>query len=82
MNTFQLLDLHKTEANIIASETNLSICLRASGFSFALVDKNNFALRTLGEFSADLNGGITQIMMNIKECFRSLGIHIFNFNNI
>ena len=79
MNTYKLVDLKNIESNIVTSETNLSICLTASGFYFSLID-NNYILKCLGEFEADLNGGITQIMMTIKECFKSIGIHIFNFN--
>lgn len=79
MNTYKLVDLKNIESNIVTSETNLSICLTASGFYFSLID-NNYILKCLGEFEADPNGGITQIMMTIKECFKSIGIHIFNFN--
>lgn len=81
MNTYKLIDLKNIESNIITSETNLSICLTASGFYFSLIDKK-YILKCMGEFEADLNGGITQIMMTIKECFKSIGIHIFNFNKI
>ncbi len=81
MNTYKLIDLKNIESNIITSETNLSICLTASGFYFSLIDKK-YILKCMGEFEADLNGGITQIMMTVKECFKSIGIHIFNFNKI
>ncbi|MBQ9313111.1 MAG: DUF3822 family protein [Bacteroidales bacterium] len=81
MNTYKLESLIKIDDNIITSETNLSICLTASGFYFSLVD-NKYRLKCLGEFSVDLNGGITQIMMNVKACFTSIGVHIFNFNNV
>jgi hypothetical protein len=81
MNTFKLEHLTQVEGNIVTNETNLSICLMADGFYFALIDKN-FKLKSLGEFKVDLTGGITQVMMNLKTCFTSIGIHIFNFNNI
>lgn len=81
MNTYKLENLIKLDENIVTSETNLSICLTASGFYFSLVD-NRFRLKCLGEFTVDLTGGITQIMMNVKTCFSSIGIHIFNFNNV
>lgn len=81
MNTYKLVNLYKSEADIIASETNLSICLTANGFSFALVD-NSQRLRCLGEFEVNLSQSITQVMMNVKACFRSINVHIFNFNKI
>jgi hypothetical protein len=81
MNTFKLEHLTQVEGSIVTNETNLSICLMADGFYFALIDKQ-FHLRSIGEFKVDLSGGITQVMMNIKTCFTSIGIHIFNFNNI
>lgn len=81
MDTFKLEHLTQVEGNINANETNLSLCLNEDGFIFALIDKN-FYLKCVGEFKVDLNGGISQVMMNIKTCFSSIGMHIFNFNNI
>lgn len=80
MNTFKLVDFYKTESNIVTNETNLSICLTASGFCFALTDKS-FGLQCLGEFETEINKGITQTIINLKACFTSIGIHIFNFNS-
>ncbi|MDO5760195.1 MAG: DUF3822 family protein [Bacteroidota bacterium] len=80
MNTFKLVNFWKTESNIVTNETNLSICLTASGFCFALIDKS-FRLQCIGEFETDLNSGITQTIVNLKACFTSIGIHIFNFQN-
>ncbi len=81
MNTFKLEQLVKGEGEIITSETNLSICLRAGGFIFSLIDKN-YCLKAVGDFSVDVDSNIPQIMMNVKTCFSSIGIHIFNFNSI
>lgn len=81
MNTFKLEHLTQREGTIVTNETNLSICLQAGGFIFALIDKN-YCLQAIGEFSVDIDSSIPQIMMNIKTCFSSIGIHIFNFNSI
>lgn len=80
MNTFKLVNFWKTDSNIVTNETNLSICLTASGFCFAIIDKS-FKLQCIGEFETYLNNSITQTMLNIKSCFTSIGVHIFNFNN-
>lgn len=79
MNTFKLESFTQTEDQIVTNESNLSICLTASGFIFAVIDKK-FRLNAVGEFSIDLLGSMTQVMTNIKACFSSIGIHIFNFN--
>ena len=81
MNTFKLENLTQTEGTIVTNESNLSVCLTAGGFIFAIIDKK-FCLKATGEFSVDLNGSIPQVMTNIKTCFSSVGIHIFNFNSI
>ncbi|MCF0209897.1 MAG: DUF3822 family protein [Bacteroidales bacterium] len=81
MNTYKLENLIKLDENIVTNETKLSICLTANGFYFSLID-NKFRLKCLGEFTVDLSGGLTQIMMNMKACFSSIGIHIFNFRDI
>ncbi|MBP3253163.1 MAG: DUF3822 family protein [Bacteroidales bacterium] len=81
MNTFKLEHLTQTEGVIVTNESNLSICLRADGFIFSIIDKN-YKLKAIGGFSVDLTGSIPQTMMNIKTCFSSIGIHIFNFNSI
>ncbi len=81
MNTFKLEYLTKTEEQIVTNESNLSICLKAGGFIFAIIDKK-FHLNTVGEFAVDMSGSMTQVMTNVKTCFSSIGIHIFNFNHI
>jgi hypothetical protein len=81
MNTFRLVQYTKTEESILSKELNLSICLRASGFSFSLVD-STYKLRALGEFDVDLTKGITSVMSNLKDCFAEVGIRMFNFISI
>lgn len=81
MNSFKLKYLAQTEGTIVTNESNLSVCLTADGFVFALVGKD-FTLKALGEFSVELQGSIPQVMMNMKTCFNSIGVHIFNFNKV
>lgn len=81
MNTFKLEHLSQSEGEIITNETNLSICLRANGFIFSIIDLN-YRLKAVGEFTVDLNCSMTQIMINIKTCFESIGVRIFNFKAI
>lgn len=81
MNTFKLEYLTQTERSIITNESNLSVCLKPGGFIFAIIDKN-ISLKAIGEFSVNLSGSIPQIMTNVKTCFSSIGIHIFNFYKI
>ncbi|MGP1514609.1 MAG: DUF3822 family protein [Bacteroidales bacterium] len=81
MNTYKLESFTQSEGQIVTNESNLSICLTAGGFIFAIIDKR-FRLSAIGEFSVDLSGSITQIMTNVKVCFSSIGVHLFNFNRI
>ncbi|MBR1626630.1 MAG: DUF3822 family protein [Bacteroidales bacterium] len=78
MNTFKLESFIQTEQQIVTNESNLSICLKADGFIFAVID-SRFRLNAIGEFIVDLSGSITQVMTNVKACFSSIGVHIFNF---
>ncbi len=81
MNTFKLESFKQIDTQIVTNESNLSICLTANGFIFAIVD-NKFCLSAIGEFQVDLSGSMTQVMTNLKACFSSIDIHIFNFNKI
>lgn len=81
MDTFKLVNIVKSEDSILPQDTDLSICLNANGFFFSLIDKN-YKLRALGEFQTNLTGGITNVMSNIRNCFVSIDIRLFNFANI
>lgn len=81
MNTFKLESFKQIDTQIVTNEANLSICLTANGFIFAIVD-NKFCLNAIGEFQVDLSGSMTQVMTNLKACFSSINIHIFNFNKV
>ncbi len=81
MNTFRLESFTQSDNQIVTNESNLSICPTANGFIFAIIDRN-FRLNALGEFVVDLTGSMTQTMTNLKACFSSIGVHIFNFKHI
>lgn len=81
MDTFKLVNLVKSDESILSQDTDLSICLKADGFFFTLIDRN-YILRAVGEFDVDLSLGMTSVMTNIRNCFGSIGIRIFNFANI
>lgn len=79
METFNLLQLHKVETDIVSAQTRLSICLNADGFSFSLIRNDSQKLVALGRFECDLSGTIPTVMNTVKECFNSIGIKIFRF---
>ncbi len=80
MDKFKLVSLVKSEDNIITQETDLCICVGSNGFTFSLI--SNYKLKALGEFITDLNSDITSVMTNLKACFNSIDIRLFNFANI
>jgi hypothetical protein len=80
MDKFKLVSLVKSEDNIISQETDLCICVGSNGFTFSLI--SNYKLKALGEFITDLNSDITSVMTNLKACFNSIDIRLFNFANI
>lgn len=79
METFNLLQLHKVETDIVSAQTRLSICLKANGFSFSLIRNDNQKLVALGCFECDLSGTIPAVMNTVKQCFNSIGIKMFRF---
>lgn len=81
MDNFRLLNLKKTEGDILAENTDLSICLKADGFIFSLID-NNYTLKAIGEFSCDLNSSITTVMSGLRDALASVDIRLFNFAHI
>lgn len=81
MDTFKLEEFLKSEDNIISKDTDLCICVNNDGFYFSLID-NNYKLKALGEFKTDFFSGITSVMSNLKNCFNSIDIRLFNFANI
>jgi len=81
MDTFKLVNIVKSDESILSQDTDLSIYLNANGFFFSLID-NNYKLKALGEFQTDLSGGITSVMSNLRNCFVSMDIRLFNFANI
>lgn len=81
MDNFKLENFIKIDDNINAQDTDLCICINSDGFYFSLID-NSYNLKALGEFKTDLSCGITSVMSKIKNCFNSIDIRLFNFNNI
>ncbi|MDR0790458.1 MAG: DUF3822 family protein [Bacteroidales bacterium] len=79
--SFSLVQYIKTEDSFLPDEMRLSICLRANGFSFSVID-HSFRLKAVGEFEVDLSQGITSVMRSIKECFASLDIRNLKFEKI
>ena len=79
METYKVKQLVQVEENIVSNETRLSICLKANGFSFSLINNNNLRLLCVGEFEVDTTGSIPQVMNRIRECFSSIGIKMFKF---
>ncbi len=80
MERFKLVKLAKSDDKIIAQETDLCICVSDSGFNFSLI--SNYKLKALGEFATDLSTDITSVMSNLRDCFASIDIRLFNFANI
>ncbi|MFA6806104.1 MAG: DUF3822 family protein, partial [Bacteroidales bacterium] len=81
MDNFKLENFIKSDERIISQDTDLCICINSDGFYFSLID-NNYNLKALGEFKVDLSNGITSVMSNLRNCFNSIDIRLFNFNNI
>lgn len=81
MDKFKLENFIKSEEKINSQDTDLCICINSSGFYFSLID-NNYNLKALGEFKLDLSSGITSVMSEMKACFNSIDIRLFNFNSI
>ncbi len=79
MGTFNLVQLHKVETDIVSAQTRLSICLKADGFSFSLIRDDSQKLLAVGTFECDLSGTIPVVMNTVKECFNSIGIKMFRF---
>ncbi|MDR1846654.1 MAG: DUF3822 family protein [Bacteroidales bacterium] len=79
--SFPLIKYIKTEKNLLPEEMRLSVCIKANGFSFSVIDRS-FRLQALGEFEVDLSRGITSVMSNIKACFASIDIRNFKFEKI
>jgi hypothetical protein len=79
MGTFNLVQLHKVETDIVSAQTRLSICLKADGFSFSLIRDDSQKLLAVGTFEADLSGTIPSVMNTVKACFNSIGIKMFRF---
>lgn len=79
METYKVKQLLQVEESIVSNETRLSICLKANGFSFSLINNNNLRLLCIGEFEVDTTGSIPQVMNRIRECFSSIGIKMFKF---
>ena len=79
--SFSLIQYIKTGDSFLPNETRLSICLKANGFSFSIID-HFFRLKAVGEFEVDLSKGITSVMRSIKECFASIDIRDLKFNKI
>ena len=81
MDNFKLENFIKSDERIISQDTDLCICINSDGFYFSLID-NNYNLKALGEFKVDLSNVITSVMSNLRNCFNSIDIRLFNFNNI
>ena len=81
MSNPNIINLVNSQEGALSQDYKLSICLRSDGFLFSLIDKD-FTLKTVGEFSVDLSKGMTQSMSNLRECFASIGIRLFNFAEI
>ncbi|MBO7277528.1 MAG: DUF3822 family protein [Bacteroidales bacterium] len=79
MEAYKIVQLVKVEDSIVSNETRLSICLKANGFSFSLIDNKSLKLLCIGEFEVDTTGSIPQVMNRIRECFSSICIKIFKF---
>ena len=74
----ELIEHQKSSHTRITGETRLSICLKADGFSFSIVD-NRYELCELGRFRVILQGGIPDIIQRVRECFALLKITMFKF---
>ncbi|MDR1006381.1 MAG: DUF3822 family protein [Bacteroidales bacterium] len=79
--SFSLIHYIKTEGSFLPEEMRLSVCLKATGFSFSLIDKA-FQLKAVGEFSVDLTKGISSVMQSVKQCFASLDIKNLKFDKV
>ncbi len=79
MGTYNLTQLHKVDTDFVSSQTRLSICLQASGFSFSLIEEGSLKLLAVGRFDCDLSGTIPVVMNTIRECFASIGVKMFRF---
>ncbi len=82
MGVYNLRQLHKVETDIVSSQTRLSICLNANGFSFSLIREDSCKLLAVGRFECDLSGSIPTVMNTLRECFNSIGIKMFRFAKI
>ncbi len=82
MGVYNLRQLHKVETDIVSSQTRLSICLQANGFSFSLIREDSQKLLAVGQFECDLSGSIPTVMTTMRECLNSIGIKMFRFAKI
>lgn len=82
MAAYNLTQLHKVETDIVSSQTRLSICLKANGFSFSLIRDDSLKLLAVGHFDCDLSGSIPNVMNTLRESFASIGIRMFKFAKI
>ncbi len=82
MGTYNLTQLHKVDSDVVSSQTRLSICLQANGFSFSLIEESSLKLMAVGHFDCDLSGTIPVVMNTVKECFSSIGVKMFRFAKI
>ncbi|MDD2530158.1 MAG: DUF3822 family protein [Bacteroidales bacterium] len=80
MDKFKLVNFAKSDDKIITQETDLCICIEKDGFTFSLI--SNYEVKALGEFTTNLNSDITSVMSNLRSCFNSIDIRLFNFANI
>lgn len=76
--SIELIEHQKSSHTWIISEARLSICLRADGFSFSIID-NKYELCEVGRFRVMLQGGIPGIITGIRESFALLKITMFKF---
>lgn len=79
MGTYNLTQLHKVDSDVVSSQTRLSICLQANGFSFSLIEEGSCKLMAVGHFDCDLSGTIPVVMNTVRECFSSIGVKMFRF---
>lgn len=69
-----------SDKDVPSCEKNISICLRANGFSFSLRSLKG-ELLTVGEVAHCWNSSMADAMRVIKQAFAEKGIILFGYNN-